>query len=181
VEAIFELEHPERAAQPGDALLLLAVALTGTYALSGAGVITRAPGLGATLLVLAAIQSSWLLGAGSLRTRALMVGAALNLGLIGVWLLSRTAGLPLGAPGVQPVGLLDLLCTIDSAAIVVLALSLAQARGGVIQLPAAVLQGVAAALAVASLSALMVSHHSGSAPARAGAAGTPYHFFCPLL
>jgi hypothetical protein len=48
-------------------------------------------------------------------------GVALNLGLITLWVVSRTLGLPIGpqAAVAEPVGHLDLLCTIAEVAIVV--------------------------------------------------------------
>jgi predicted branched-subunit amino acid permease len=49
------------------------------------------------------------------------VGVVLNLGLVTFWVVSRTLGVPIGpqAGMVEPVGRLDLLCTIAEVAIVV--------------------------------------------------------------
>jgi hypothetical protein len=72
----------------------------------------------------ACAQAAWvgLIYAGRLSRPVLLAGAATNAGLVAVWALSRTAGLPLGPHPWTPeaVGTLDVLATLDELAAVVL-------------------------------------------------------------
>lgn len=68
---------------------------------------------GAFFLGAAAAQSAWAVAAWTRSPvrRRLGIGAALNLGLVAIWALSRTAGIPLGPGGgaPEPVGAADLI------------------------------------------------------------------------
>jgi hypothetical protein len=78
--------------------------------------------------LLAATQLGW--GVALYRgRRVLAAGVVLCLGVVVVWALSRTTGLPIGPDPWQaePVGAADLIATADEVAIVLLALS---RRGG---------------------------------------------------
>jgi hypothetical protein len=79
--------------------------------------------IGAGFLVAAALQAWWahaILGEPARRT--LLAGAAINVGILVAWLVSRTAGLPVGpTPGVaEPLGLPDGASTAFEALIVAL-------------------------------------------------------------
>lgn len=71
--------------------------------------------------IVAWFQALWALGVAVAPTRALLLtGAIANAGVVGVWLVSRTIGLPIGPdPGVaEPAAFLDVLSVILEAAIV---------------------------------------------------------------
>jgi hypothetical protein len=81
--------------------------------------------------IAAALQFAWAEGVRRWpeHRRLLLAGAALNAGLVAVWIVSRTTGLPIGDhPGVpEPVGVRDLLATIDEL-FLLLAIGLSMAR-----------------------------------------------------
>ena len=75
------------------------------------------PAAGAFLLAAAVAQLAWAVTAQRPTTRLLRTGVALNLGLVAVWLLSRTVGLPLAGPlglgsPTHAVGPWDLTCVV---------------------------------------------------------------------
>ena len=77
---------------------------------------------GAFFLVLTYGQVLW--GISLLRKtpseRSLTLGAKANLAIVGVWLLSRTIGVPIGPEGgsTEPVGVMDVAATLDQIALV---------------------------------------------------------------
>jgi hypothetical protein len=75
-------------------------------------------------IVLAVAQVGWGIALyRSSRPGLLMAGVIVSLGVLGVWILSRTSGLPIGpAPGSpEEVGVLDALASADEIALVCLA------------------------------------------------------------
>ena len=69
---------------------------------------------GAFFVAIAWLQLAWGLAVLFRPRRSLLVaGVALNLGIVGVWLVSRTVGLPFGLQGgpIEPVAAPDALCT----------------------------------------------------------------------
>lgn len=176
------IDQHEPRSQTRDALLLLGAGLAAIYAIDAATVFGSTPIAGGVLLAIAAMQACWLRAARGLHPAALVAAAALNSALVTLWLVSRTVGLPIGASGAQPVGVLDSLCAADSVAVVLLAASLAAAPARLLANATAVAQKASILLAVASLSALTGAAHAQSTPARAGAVhGVERHFFCQLL
>ena len=81
--------------------------------------------------IAAALQFAWAEAVRRLpdHRRLLLAGAALNAGLVAVWIASRTTGLPIGGdPGVpEPVGLRDVVATVDELCLL-LAVALSMAR-----------------------------------------------------
>ena len=90
----------------------------------------------------------------------LLAGAVLCAGVLGVWLLSRTTGLPLGpTPGrAEAVGPLDVLASIDELAVVLLTAAL---LGGPRRRAPAFAPGLAATLAALSAVAFCTVGHAG--------------------
>ena len=77
-------------------------------------------------IVLAAGQAGWAAATYRTASRGLLrAGVAVGAGVVLVWLLSRTTGLPVGPqPGAaEPVGLLDLVATLDELAVMALAVA----------------------------------------------------------
>lgn len=75
---------------------------------------------------LAAGQAGWAAATYRTASRGLLrAGVAVGAGVVLVWLLSRTTGLPVGPqPGAaEPVGLLDLVATLDELAVMALAVA----------------------------------------------------------
>jgi hypothetical protein len=116
---------------------------------------------GVLFTVTTVFQFVW--GAAAFRTRSerlLAAGAVINAGVVLVWVVSRTAGLPIGPEAGEPeaVGVGDVLATLDEVAIVALVWALvagphaleraARARA----LTAPVVYALAVASVVASLS-----------------------------
>lgn len=177
----------DRYGQLRDATLLLAAVLACIYALEAANVIGIAPVQGGVLVGIAVLQAAWLIAVRSLRRDALLIGVVLNVLLVGLWVLSRTAGLPGVAGGPQPVGLLDAMCACDSIALIVLTIALFRVLGRG-RPPRLAVQPLicAVVLAVGSLSALHAHGTAGPGSLTAGVAhgataGERYHFFCQLL
>jgi hypothetical protein len=88
---------------------------------------------GALFVVAAVAQTAWALLVLRRPSRPLFaLGAALNGGIVAVWLLSRTTGVPLGpdpwAP--EPVQPIDLVATLCEVGIVAFAVALARASVG---------------------------------------------------
>ena len=72
---------------------------------------------GAFFAVITCLQALWAgaIFASDLRPRILLVGVAINAAAVGVWVISRTVGVPFGPDPWQPeaVGVIDTLCTLD--------------------------------------------------------------------
>ena len=116
--------HASRAARLEQAIVLLA-ALSWTAALIHAVVVpehwTEYRPYGICFAVLAAAQAAWSIALFRRPARhVLRAGAALSAGVIVVWALSRTTGLPVGPSPwtAEPVGRLDLAATLVELAIV---------------------------------------------------------------
>lgn len=116
---------------------------------------------GAFFVTVAALQWAWAVAVYRGAPRPwLRAGAVLNLAVIGVWLLSRTTGLPLGPEAWTPegIGIPDVLASVDEAFLAVVALAvLGTARPARRLVPLVI--PVAVALSVLSLAALMVTQH----------------------
>lgn len=178
------LTQPGLVAEARFALVLLGGALAGVYLIAG-GQLIGGPTLTAILaLGIGLLQVAWTAGVLAGAFGALVVGAAANLLLVGVWIVSRTSGLADSGP--QPIGVLDVFCAVDSVAIALLA-------GGLVLAPARIARArispllvhLPILLAAASLSALAGGHtHSGAGGPRAAGSGTvpnAPHFYCRLL
>ena len=118
---------------------------------------------GLFFVVVAGFQFAWATAVYRSGGRAwLRTGAAVNLGVIAVWVLSRTTGLPVGPERWSPesVGVLDVVAGADEALIAILALAVLPAarRPGRLGSVAVLLAG---ALCVLSLAAVTVAggHH----------------------
>jgi hypothetical protein len=71
-------------------------------------------------IALASVQCIWGIALyRSPRPRMLVVGAVVSLAVVGLWLLSRTVGLPIGPDRAspEPLGLLDVIATADEIGI----------------------------------------------------------------
>jgi hypothetical protein len=62
--------------------------------------------------------------------RALLIGAAANVAIVAVWLLSRTVGIPLGPDGgrAEPVGVMDVGATLDQLVLVAYVATIVRSR-----------------------------------------------------
>jgi hypothetical protein len=178
------LRRPTIADRASDACLsltVLAMALISVYLIGAASMLTRSASAGAVLSGIALLQVVLLFGARKRRTAALAVGIGINALLGAVWVLSRTSGLPVGQAGPQPVGVLDALCALDSAAAVMLAWTLTRPDHRLPRITPALSQG-AIVLAVASLaSAGSHSHLSRTNPDLSGRLTTTTAYYCHLL
>jgi hypothetical protein len=110
-----------------------------------------------------------------------VAGAALNLLLVGVWVLSRTSGLPLGLAGPRPVGVIDALCAGGSLVLVALALALRAGSGRWADRIGAGACQIGITIAVASVAALTGGHTHGNPGSSARGGAAPAHYFCRLL
>ncbi|MHB8694616.1 MAG: hypothetical protein ACYDHH_25540 [Solirubrobacteraceae bacterium] len=160
-------------------LVVVGAALAAAYAIQAAGAIDHAPALGVLFLVIAVLQAAGV--AGSNHRGARLAAAGLNLMLAAAWLLSRTAGGPLGSGGAPlPIGVLDSICALDSLVVVALALLLSAAPGSLPGTLRTRLTHFAIVLAVISL-ALASSGHAHAATAIRAHGIVHYVFFCHLI
>lgn len=91
--------------------LVASGAAAGVHAAVGPAHLREHAVVGAFLLAAAGAQAAWAVAALRPTPRLLRVGIVLNLALVAVWLLSRTAALPLGLQDQpHPVGAWDLTC-----------------------------------------------------------------------
>ncbi len=110
--------EPEPTATPAFSVPLALVSSTAAAGIHAAVVPPHLRGevaAGAFLLAAAVVQLAWAAAAQRPTARLLATGVAVNLGLVAVWLVSRTTGLPFaGALGIDagrhPVGAWDLTC-----------------------------------------------------------------------
>jgi hypothetical protein len=169
-----------------DALIVLGAVVACIYALDAAQVAAAQPLLAGVLLGIGMAEAVWVIAAARRGGRGpLAAGAAFNALLAGLWVLSRTVGLPVGSGKPLPVGVLDALCAIDTVAVAALAVALiggwsgaSFGRGG------SRLRIAAVVLATVSLAALHVHPAVGAGgPERTadGHAAPRYHFVCQLL
>jgi hypothetical protein len=162
-------------------LSVLAVALACIYLVSAATTITRSAAVSAALSGIAILQVGWLFAARKRRISALMAGIGLNALLGAVWVLSRTSGLPVGPAGPQPVGVLDVLCAVDSATAVMLAWTLTRPVHRLPRITPAISQ-CAIVLAVASLASFASGHtHLSRASPDLSGRLTTAAYYCHLL
>lgn len=113
--------------------------------------------------LLAAVQLAW--GAAvyvRATPRLLAGGVALSLGVVAVWLVSRTAGLPVGPEGPEPWGVADVLASADEALLCVLVVASLWGRQVAGLRRAVRVTAIAAGVALVSLSSLtfMLGGHS---------------------
>jgi hypothetical protein len=164
------------------ALVVLAAALAGIYAISAVTVAGRAPATAAVLMAVAALEASWLVWARHLSRAALSVGMGLDLLLVALWVLSRVRGLPVGGHGPQPVGVVDALCALDAAALASLSWTLGGPGGRRLEPFGAPLSHVAILLAAVSLAVLVGGHtHTARAAGPASPHVQSHAFYCRLL
>jgi hypothetical protein len=135
---------------------------------------------------IAALQLAWiaLVSLREGRRWVHVTGIALQLALTGVWIVTRTVGLP--GIGRLPVGEFDLLCALDALVIAGLCrrcgpwsrVTSARVRLGVCQL-AVILAACTAYMSMARMMAMTASGtgHAGAAPH----GQSTEHFFCHLL
>ncbi|MCW2815991.1 MAG: hypothetical protein JWN84_3446 [Nocardioides sp.] len=111
--------RPTTVRRSGPVALPLAVPLAVVASATAAGIHAAVAPLhlredaaaGLFFAVVACLQLAWAGAATRPTPRLLRAGLALHLGLVGLWLLTRTAGLPFGLqPTPHPVGAWDLTC-----------------------------------------------------------------------
>jgi hypothetical protein len=136
---------------------------------------------------IAALQLAWLALA-TVRSRSGWVyraGVVLQLALFGLWIVTRTIGLP--GIGRLPVGEFDLLCALDALVIAALCWRCApfarpvtqRLRLGLCQL-AVVLAATTAYMSMVSMMAMTASTSGSRGPVAVHGQAAP-HFFCHLL
>ncbi|HEY1715910.1 MAG TPA: hypothetical protein VGG07_23620 [Solirubrobacteraceae bacterium] len=169
------------------AMNVLSGALAAVYLLSA---VTMPAGHGAVAAGeagIAALQLAWLALA-TLRSRSGWVyraGVVMQLALFGLWIVTRTTGLP--GIGRLPVGEFDLLCALDALVIAALCWRCApfarpvtqRVRLGLCQL-AVVLAATTAYMSMVSMMAMTASTSGSQGPVAVHGQAAP-HFFCHLL
>jgi hypothetical protein len=119
-----------RAAAGGEPVLFLAAfswAAAAVHAVVAVPHFEEFPLFGAAFVAVALAQGAWaVLAFRACDRRRLGAGIALNAGVLAVWAISRTAGLPIGPEPGEPeaVGLADLATGVDELALIVLAAAL---------------------------------------------------------
>jgi len=181
--ALAVLDAERRGSEARFALSVLAGALGGVYVVAGLTLVGRIASMGIALSAIGLSQGAWAAWARQSRHRACALGALLNAVLIAVWLSSRTVGLSLGGGGRQPIGVLDTLCAIDSALIVLLAGSAARrSPPRFFARRSTSLSELAVLLAVLTVSALLGGHtHTAQAAQPGWSHGSHVHLYCRLL
>jgi len=161
------------------ALALLAATLAGIYAIGAATTVPTSPALAAVqgAVALAQLAFAAFVAVGSPRPIARRLGAAGQIALVGLWVVSRTIGL--GGPRL-PVGILDAACVADElllAACVLYAAGPRRARTGTSMLRCQ----LAAMLAGMTVFALGAAHHAAVSHGRFFGGRPGAHYFCRPL
>lgn len=164
----------------------LSAALVAVYAGAALTLPPGHTGLALGLAGVAGAQLAWVLALLRLggRRAVLAAGAALQLALAAVWLLSRTVGL--SGQGVLPIGELDVMCLADELIVASLAFSGLRVRAPRSSLRALGPCQLAVTLAGATLFAWGGGHVHGAA-VRASASGIQFgsaahvRYYCHLL